>query len=284
MRVTLTQFGWKTSLQVILSVILAKLRMTSRYKGWFLFELTIPIAISAILILLGKALGGPRAAENFSLNTGTSNYVAYIIIGSNVFTVVNRALWDFGFWIQREQRMGTLESLYLAPTSSMLILTGAALYSALRSIVNFFLAFALGCFLFRVNPLQGNIPIALLFLLVGLVPLYGVSLLYGALVLKLKEAQALITMAQWMVSFLMGIYYPISVFPPFLRIAALLFPPTWMSNGVRASLLGVSFFFGTWYRDIAVLSAFCVIMPLVGYSVFLATERRIKRNEGVGMF
>jgi len=25
-------------------------------------------------------------------------------------------------------------------------------------------------------------------------------------------------------------------------------------------------------------------MPLVGYSVFLATERRIKRNEGVGMF
>jgi ABC-2 type transport system permease protein len=284
MRGTLTQFGWKTSLQVILSVILARLRLRSRYKGWLLLGLIIPIVMSAIIIFLGRALGGPRAAENFFLNTGTSNYVAYIILGSNVFMIVSRALWDFGFWLRREQETGTLESLYLAPTSMMLILTGVAIYNALHSIVNFFITFALGCFLFRVNPLQGNIPIALLFLSLGLVPLYGVSLLYGAMVFKLKEAHALIRMAQWVASFLMGICYPISVFPPFLRAVALLFPPTWMSNGVRASLLGVGFFFGTWYRDLAVLSAFCVIMPLVGYSVFLATERRIKRNEGVGMF
>jgi ABC-type multidrug transport system permease subunit len=94
----------------------------------------------------------------------------------------------------------------------------------------------------------------------------------------------LIQLAQWSVSFLMGVFFPIAVFPPLLRILALLFPPTWMNNGVRASLLGVGWFFQTWYRDLAVLVAFCVVAPLLGYWVFLQTERRIKANEGMGQF
>jgi ABC-2 type transport system permease protein len=159
-----------------------------------------------------------------------------------------------------------------------------ALYGTLRSLVNFGMAFSLGCLLFGVNPFQGDILLALGFLLLGLIPLYGVSLLYGAVVLKLKEANAMIQLAQWLVSFLMGVFFPIAVFPPLLRAVALLFPPTWMNNGVRASLLGVGWFFQTWYCDLAVLAAFCVVAPVLGYWVFLRIERRIKANEGVGQF
>ncbi|MFQ6059624.1 MAG: ABC transporter permease, partial [Anaerolineae bacterium] len=249
---SLTQFSWQTRLQVILQVALARLRMMSRYRGWFLLDITIPTFVAAIPILLGRTLAGPRAAENFQLNTGTANYVAYLLIGSNVFMIVSGALWNFGFWLRREQQTGTLEALYLAPASRLLILAGVALYGALRSLINFGLAFSLGCLLFRVNPLQGDILLALGFLLLGLIPLYGISLLYGALILKVKEANVLIRLAQWALSFLMGIFFPIAVFPPVLRAVALLFPPTWMNNGVRASLLGVGWFFQTWYRDLAV--------------------------------
>jgi ABC-2 type transport system permease protein len=281
---SLTEFTPRTSWHVVWSVAIARLRMMSRYRGWFLLDIIIPTMIAAIPILLGQAMAGPRAAENFRLNTGTDNYVAYLLIGSNVFMMVSGALWNFGFWLRREQQTGTLEVLYLAPSSRWLVLCGVALYGTLRSIVNFGLAFTLGCLLFRVNPFQGDILLALAFLLLGLVPLYGVSLLYGAVVLKLKEANALIQLAQWLVSFLMGIFFPITVFPPLLRVLALLFPPTWMNNGVRASLLGVGWFFQTWYRDLAVLAAFCVVAPLLGYWVFLQSERRIKTNEGMGQF
>jgi ABC-2 type transport system permease protein len=281
---SLTEFAPRTSWHVVWSVAVARLRMMSRYRGWFLLDIIIPTMIAAIPILLGQAMAGPRAAENFRLNTGTDNYVAYLLIGSNVFMMVSGSLWNFGFWLRREQQTGTLEALYLAPSSRWLVLCGVALYGTLRSIVNFGLAFTLGCLLFRVNPFQGDILLALAFLLLGLVPLYGVSLLYGAVVLKLKEANALIQLAQWSASFLMGIFFPIAVFPPLLRVLALLFPPTWMNNGVRASLLGVGWFFQTWYRDLAVLAAFCVVAPLLGYWIFLRTERRIKANEGMGQF
>jgi ABC-2 type transport system permease protein len=258
--------------------------MQSRYPGWLVLDTVLPTFIAAIPILLGQALAGPDAATNYAANTGTPNYVAYLLIGSNVFWIVIGALWNFGFWLRREQQTGTLEALYLAPTGQGWILVGVALYGAVRSILIFGVAFSLGCLVFQVNPLQGDILLALAFLAIGLIPIYGLSLLYGALVLKLKEASALIQIAQWVLSFLTGIYFPISVFPPLLRAVALLLPPTWMTNGVRASLLGVGWFFQTWYFDLAVLAAFCAIGPLLGYWVFVSTERGIKRNEGVGQF
>lgn len=269
---------------VVKQVALARLRMQSRYRGWFLLDIMIPTVIAAIPILLGQALAGPNAGQNFRANTGTDNYVAYLLIGSNIFMIVSGALWNFGFWLRREQQTGTLESIYLAPTSRWLILAGVALYGTLRNGINFGLAFTLGCLVFGVNPLQGDIVLALVFLFLGIIPLYGVSLLYGAIVLKFKEANAMIQLAQWLVSLLMGIFFPITIFPPLLRAVALLFPPTWMNNGVRAALLGVGWFFQTWYFDLAVLAAFCVVTPILGYRVFSETERRIKYNEGLGQF
>jgi hypothetical protein len=71
----------------------------------------------------------------------------------------------------------------------------------------------LGCWLFAVNPLQGNYVVALVFLVIGAIPLYALSLLYGAVVLQLKETNALIRIAQSLFSLAMGIYYPVTVLP-----------------------------------------------------------------------
>jgi ABC-type polysaccharide/polyol phosphate export permease len=99
-----------------------------------------------------------------------------------------------------------------------------------------------------------------------------------------KEANALINLMQWGISFLMGIFFPIAFFPPLIKALALLFPPTWMTNGVRSALLGVGFFFQEWYLDLAVLWASMLVAPLLGYWVFTRAETSIRRNAGVGQF
>lgn len=53
---------------------------------------------------------------------------------------------------------------------------------------------------------------------------------------------------------------------------------------VCAALLGVGYFFDTWYLDFAVLWVFMLIAPLFGYWVFQRVETGIRRNEGVGTF
>ncbi len=256
----------------------------SRYPGQMLMEIIIPIIFAAMPMLLGRATGGANAAANFQANTGTANYVAYLLIGANVFTIVSTAFWTIAYWLRFEQETGTLEAIYLTPTSSLTLASGVALYSAMRGLASSTLAYLLGCLIFRVNPFQGDVLLALAFIFVGLIPLYGMAFLFGALVLKVKESNALVGLMQWLVSFLMGIFFPVAVLPPLVRVVALAFPPTWMVNGARSALLGVGYFFGTWYRDMAVLWAFLLFAPLFSFWVFQRVETGIRRNEGVGEF
>ncbi|HEQ79347.1 MAG TPA: hypothetical protein ENN76_03680, partial [Euryarchaeota archaeon] len=109
---------------VMWSVTVMRVRILSRYKGWLAMDIIIPIIITLIPILLGRAAGGERAIAAFAENTGTDQYVAYLLIGSNVFAVVTNYLWFVGMWIRRERMTGTLESIYLTATHRMPLLLG----------------------------------------------------------------------------------------------------------------------------------------------------------------
>jgi ABC-2 type transport system permease protein len=256
----------------------------SRYPGQLAMEIVIPVIFASMPILLGRATGGAEAAANFQANTGTANYVAFLLIGSNIFMLVSSAFWHIAYWLRFEQETGTLEAIYLTPTSSLTLASGVAVYSVVRGLLSTMLSYLIGCLVFRVNPLEGDVLLALAFLAVGLVPLYGLTFIFGAVVLKVKESNALINLMQWVVSFLMGIFFPIAILPPAIRLVALAFPPTWMTNGVRSALLGVGFFFGQWYLDWAMLWAFMLFIPLFSMWVFNRVELNVKRNEGMGQF
>jgi ABC-2 type transport system permease protein len=269
------------------SVLFASFRMRlatiSRYPGQLVMDIFIPIVFAYMPILLGRA-SGTNPEATFYANTGTTNYIAYMLIGSAVFTLVSFAFWHVAYWLRWEQEAGTLEALYLAPTHRIWVVGGTALYSCLRGLFSAIVAYLIGSLILDVNPFQGEVFLALIFILAGLIPLYSLTLLYGAIILKVKEANSLVNLMQWGVSFFMGIFFPIAIFPPMLKAIALLFPPTWMTNGVRSALLGVGFFFNAWYYDLAVLLGFVFITPFLGYWVFNRTEISVRRNEGVGQF
>lgn len=275
---------FRLSLLAALAETRLRLINASRYPGELLIEIIVPTILASMPILLGQAAAGDNAAANFEANTGTTNYVAYLLIGSNVFVLVTRAFWDIAYWLRFEQETGTLEALYLTPTNSLTLASGVALYSALRGLLTTSLAYLLGCLVYGVNPIGGDVLLALAFIFVGLIPLYGLAFLFGALVLKVKETNALVGLMQWLVSFLMGIFFPVAVLPPLARLLALAFPPTWMVNGVRSALLGVGFFFETWYLDLAVLGTFLLFIPWLSLWVFRQVEGGLRRNQGVGEF
>jgi ABC-2 type transport system permease protein len=276
--------NFRSKISAALAETRLRLLNSSRYPGELFLEIIIPTVLASMPILLGQAAAGPNAAANFAANTGTTNYVAYLLIGSNVFVLVTRAFWDIAYWLRFEQETGTLEAIYLTPTSSLMLVSGVALYSAIRGLLTTSLAYLLGCLVYQVNPIQGDVLLAMAFILVGLIPLYGMAFLFGALVLKVKESNALVGLMQWLVSFLMGIFFPVAVLPPLAKVLALAFPPTWMVNGVRSALLGVGFFFETWYQDLAMLGVFLLFAPLFSVWVFRQVEQGLRRNQGVGEF
>lgn len=274
----------RSGLSVVFASSKMRLLTLSRYPGQLLVDIITPIVFALMPILIGQASAGGEAEAVFAGNTGTGNYISYMLIGACIFSIVFFAFWHVAYWLRAEMETGTIEALYLSPTHRIWVAGGTALYSLIRGILAAAIAYFLGSILFGVNPLQGNLLLALIFILVGAVPLYGLTLVFGALVLRLKQANTLVNLMQWIVSFLMGIFFPIAILPAFLRFTALLFPPTWMTNGARASILGISYFFDEWYLDLAILWGFVIFAPLFGYWVFRSVENGIRRNEGVGTF
>ena len=273
----------RSRLGAVLATARMRLLVVTRYPGQLFVEILIPIVFASMPILLAQA-NADSAGANFQRNVGTSNYVAYMLLGSCAFMIVSMAFWHIGYWLRFEQETGTLEAVYLAPTGRVWLAAGVSLYSSLRAILSGGLAYLLGSLIFGVDPLQGQVGLAAVFVLVGLVPLFGMTLLFGALILRVKEANSLVNLMQWVISLLMGIFFPVAVFPPLMRALALLFPPTWMVNGVRSAMLGIGYFFGEWYWDLAMLWAFLLLAPLLGYTTFSRMERAIRRKEGMGTF
>ena len=279
--------GWRARLDVVRTVFLARVRIIARYKGAIFMEAVLPIVFAAMPVLLGTTVASQTGTDPgavFQANVGTTNYKLYMLIGASTFTVVSLMLWLIGYWVRREQETGTLESLYLAPARRIWVLAGVTSYAFVRAMIAFLIAIVLGSAIFQVNPFEQGVGLALAFLAIGFLPLWGLAFLFGAFIMKVKEADSIIQVLQWVLAFLMGVFYPIALLPAYLRAAVGLFPPTVMTDGVRASILNLAFFYGSAYASLAVLFAMAIVVPLLGYEVFESTERRLRRREGVGQY
>ncbi|MGI0150293.1 MAG: ABC transporter permease [Thermoplasmata archaeon] len=283
--------GLRASVGVAWTVFLARLKIISRYKGAILLESFLPVFFAALPILLGTAVAGSEqnAADNFFQNTssagqGTTQYRLYMLLGSSTFMVVSLMLWLIGYWVRREQETGTLESIYLAPAKRLYILAGVTSYSLVRSRAAFLVAMTIGSLLFGVNPLDGNLIAAIGFLILGIPALWGLSFFFGAMIMRVKEANSVIQLVQWVVPFFMGVYFPVTMFPPLMRFVAMTFPPTLMNDAMRSALLNISSLYGPGYVVLGLMFMAAWITPLLGYEFFGLMERRIRRNEGVGQY
>lgn len=259
-------------------------RVQAGIPGWFLLDAAIPVLSTAMALLLGRAAGGPSAGQNFAANAGTAEYAAFLLVGSNVFLLSLRAMWDLGLWLRTQQVTGTLETLYTTPSNRAWIVAGLAAFNLARGLLNLVLSLLLGAALFQI-PLAGrNYGMAVLFLAVGAVPLYGLSLLYGVLVLRFKETGALIQMAQAVLSLATGVFYPLALLPPLARALVLLLPNPWLAGGLRHALLNTPALLATWPADLAVLALMAVLTPALAFLALGRAERALRAGAGMGGF
>ncbi|MHA1166871.1 MAG: ABC transporter permease [Candidatus Hodarchaeales archaeon] len=272
--------------RAVWAVFKIRVKIVSRYPGMLVMDVITPLIVAMLPILIGVGVAGDIASAeaNFAANTGTTNFILYMVIGTVMFSVVSFSMWFFGFFIRREQQNGTLEAIYITTTSRATLLAGTSLYVSLRSSIYGIVSLLLVSLLFGLNPLQGDVFLAIVFMGLGLVPIFGMNLFFGSLILKFKEVGPMIGLLQWVISFLMGMYFPVTVLPLFFRTIALMLPPTWVVNGIRASLLDTSYLLDGWYMDIAVLAAMWFIIPAIGFYIFTKIENNLRKNQGIGTF
>jgi ABC-2 type transport system permease protein len=105
--------------------------------------------------------------------------------------------------------------------------------------------------------------------------LYGFGFAFAALVLIMREANAMVDMSSFLVQMFSGTDFPVSALPRFLLPIALALPLTYGLDAVRTHLIGtIPILPVAW--EMLLLIVFMVVMLWIGTSAFAALERRVR--------
>ena len=277
----------KRLINVLIAVFKLDWCYTVRYKGWFLFLIIFPVMFSVLPIFLGRSVAGGsfEAAQSFEKYTGTPNYIVFMVIGSSLWVFAISSLWGFGGWLREQQMSGTLEQLLVSPANIFDILIGDSIFNLAISGIQFILCLLLGSAIFGQASIILNKDLlgAVGLLIAGLLPMYGLSMAIGGVIIRIKEAGSIMNILQMLLGFIMGIFYPITLLPATVRIVSVLFPLTVVANDIRAILLSTSYLFSV-KLDLVLLALYSVIYPLLGFKAFDFVLDKLKMGEGIGSY
>lgn len=282
---SLVHHSLRSELRALLAIARKEWIIFRRYPSWVVAFVIWPVLFPFGYIFTAKALGGPTgtAIGAWSRLTGTTDYLSYIVIGSTFYMWLNITLWDVGFQLRNEQLRGTLESNWLCPVWRISIMLGSGLTKLGASLCFLLVTVLEFRLLFGVNVVRGNPFLLLLILVLMIGSIYGIGLAFAALVLRFKEANAMVFLVRGIFMIFCGITYPLAVLPAWMKTVAATLPLTYGIHAIRAvSLSGATF--AELRPDLERLLVFAVVLPLAGYAAFHVTERRARRTGSLGQY
>ncbi len=196
-------------------------------------------------------------------------------------------LWEMGFSLREEQVRGTLESLYLSPTNKF-----SNLLSRIFAIVVWTTIMCAGAVVL-VNLLVGGLPLqnvalGLLILLFAISGFLGLGFLFAGITIKLKEtAQLLVNGLQFFFFIFSAQFFPFSVLPqPVRDYVSRWLPVSYDVDLFRTTLLGIppELMPNDFLTEFAIVVAFGIVSPIVGYFAYLAFERQARRAGTLGEY
>lgn len=254
-----------------------------RYPTWVVALLVWPVLLPLTYIFGAKALAGPagEGLQRFAELAGTSDYTGFMIIGSAFWMWANITLWDIGGFFRNEQMRGTLESNWLTPTSRIVHLLGASLFSSLVMLTTTTLSLIALRFIFGLT--YAGSPWAMLLVLLATVPsIGGLGLLFASVVARARNISSMVNVVRGTMMVFCGVTYPLAVLPGWMRAVARWIPLTHAVDAARAVVLE-----GAELRGIVPEFCFLIIsgavLILAGVLAFRAAERRSRVAGTLGM-
>jgi ABC-2 type transport system permease protein len=255
-----------------------------RYPSWVIALFVWPMIFPMAYLLTAHALSGVDGSglAQFQLNTGVSDYIGYIAVGTTIWMWQNVVLWDVGFALRNEQMRGTLESNWLSPTWRFSFLMGSTI-PQLVSMALFMTVAALEFALVFGVRFEGSLGLSLLVLLVSIPSIYGLGFAFASVVITAKEAHAFVFLVRGLVMIFCGITFPVTLLPEWMRAVTYWLPQTYVIHAMRlAALSPVTL--ADLLPDILPLLFFGVFWLTAGYILFNWMERRARQSGSIGQY
>lgn len=207
------------------------------YPVSFIRQLISPLVFLLPFLIYGLALVGGEYSPNLEQLVGTGDVVAFIFTGYIMMGFIGTAVWAMGFSIRRERWFGTLEAIYVTPSSRLGQVLGMALHSTVHQILGTIIQFIVIYLTFGLAlKIEGILPALGIFALMMLA-LYGFGIVISALGLILKEGWVVSDSLYSIMMILSPVAYPLAVLPTVAQQASYIFPTAPALIGMRSFLI-----------------------------------------------
>lgn len=275
-----TGLNWdniKAELKAIWESYIKDWKIEFAYPVSFIRQLISPLVFLLPFLLYGLTLVGGRYSPNLEQLVGTGDVVTFIFTGYMLMGFIGTAVWAMGFSIRRERWFGTLEAIYVTPSSRLGQVLGMALHSTVHQILGtiiqlivIYLTFGLAL------KVEGILPALAIFALMMLA-LYGFGIVISALGLILKEGWVVSDGLYSIMTILSPVAYPLIVLPNLAQKISTLFPTAPALIGIRTFLIenyNVEAFANVFLHLLALGAAWI----LVGILVFRLTDVYVRKR------
>ncbi|HEU4798948.1 MAG TPA: ABC transporter permease [bacterium] len=264
------------------AVVRRELRIFLRYPSWVVGMIIWPVLFPLIYLLGSRALAGPegQGLSAFARLAGTSNVQGFIVIGTTAWMWLNITLWAVGTSLRTDQVRGVLESNWLTPAPRFALLLGTAASQAVLALA----VLALSLVEFRVLlgiHFSANVGSAVAVVVLTIPWVYGLAMAFAAVVLRFKEANAMVYLVRGVFMVFAGITFPLTVLPDWMARVAAYLPLTHTIEALRAALLQ-----GAGPAALRTHLAFLfwsgMLLLGLGYYTFHTVDRLMRRAGTVG--
>ena len=202
-----------------------------------------------------------------------SNYFGFVFIGIAFTRFFSSAINSLRSYIQEAQLNGTLEALLATQTDVFTITLSTIIYPFLFTCMEIVVMFSLGVLLLDLDLFWGNLPTALVILILGLVSFFCIGIIAAGFIIVFKRGDPVTKIFILAGGLLGGELYPVSVLPEWGQKIAWLLPITHTLEGLRLALLS-NYTLEQLAPRILTLLIFCVVLiPLSGFWFRWAIKR-----------
>ncbi len=222
--------------------VLRKAYLFTYLRGWLVwssYRAQVALTLVGWLVpvflyfLLAVFLGA--AGSSISALDGGS-YIAFFVVGLAYQGFVSNLVGMLAQRIRNEQMMGTLEHVFLSPTSPGAVLAYSSLFGVTLNVVATGVILAVGWGVLGVHFVV-NLPTVLLATVLLAVSSTGLGLVAAAFIMWTKQGNPVATFFALFTQFFAGVLFPVSVLPSPIRFLAYSVPLTFGLDALRSGLL-----------------------------------------------
>jgi ABC-2 type transport system permease protein len=200
--------------------------LTRRYWGWEVAFLVYSVAGALSISLIGADRGDPRLIMLLMVGAIFWNYLS--VVFSWIAETISVERWE-----------GTLEYTMMAPIHRWSQLLGSVLYAMVYGLVHTAVILIVLILFFPQLDFTGANPLTVgAFMVLGSFSFVGIGMIAAILPLLYVERGAQMTFVlQSCLLLVSGVYYSISILPPWMQVLSHISPATYVLDGVRKGLI-----------------------------------------------